>query len=282
MSAEVLAEPVVQIFGPHDAQRPAVVPYAKELWGRRRFLVTLSKTRLKAARNNTFAGQLWAILDPVLQAGVYFLLIGILRGGAGSSTDRLVLLVGQVFLFNYTAGAINYGARSVSSGANLLLNARFPRALLPFAAVYRAWLEMVPSLGLYAILHVLTGQPIGPGVVLLPLMLVMQTVLGLGFALLLSTATVFVRDITNMLGYVIRIMLFSAPIIYPSSALTPTMKQIVFFNPLYSLHASYEAILTGSTPEGSLLLMCAAWSIGLFSLGVYVFLSKERLFALEL
>ena len=282
MSAEILAEPVVQIFGPHDAKRPPVRPYAMELWGRRRFLVTLSKTRLRAARNNTFAGQLWAILDPLLQAGVYFLLIGILRGGAGSGKDSLVLLVGQVFLFSYTAGAINYGARSVSSGANLLLNARFPRALLPFAAVYRAWLELVPSLAIYAVLFVLTGQPIGPGLVLLPLMLALQTVMGLGFALILATLTVFVRDITNMLGYIVRILLFSAPIIYPSSALTPAMKSIVFFNPLYSLFASTEAIFTGGMPQASLVFMCALWAVALFSLGTYVFLTKERLFALEL
>ncbi|MCU1351938.1 MAG: teichoic acid transport system permease protein [Acidimicrobiales bacterium] len=275
-------ETTVQVFGPHDAQRPPLGPYIAELWERRRFLVVLSKTRLKAARNNTVAGQLWAILDPVLQAGVYFLLIGILRGGTNSTTSRLVMLIGQVFLFSYTADAMNYGARSVSSGANLLLNARFPRAVLPLSAVYRAWLEMLPSLGIYAVIHVATGRPIGPGIVLLPLMLAIQTVLCLGLALLLSTATVFVKDITNLLGYVILFMLFSAPVIYPTTDLTAGMKRIVIFNPLYSLHASYEAILSGGTPQLSLVLMSLGWAAALFGLGAYFFLSKERLFALEL
>ncbi len=273
---------VVQVFGPHDAERPPLVPYVRELWRRRRFLEVLAKTRLQAARNNTFAGQLWAVLDPLLQAGVYFLLIGLLRGGAQSSAERLVLLIGQVFVFTYTAHCMNYGSRSVSSGANLLLNARFPRALLPVAAVYRAWLEFLPSMAIYAVVHVASGRPIGAGISLIPLLFLLQTMMGLGLALLLSTAQVFIKDISSLLGYVIRIMLFSAPIIYPIAVLTPNLLKIVVFNPIYPLHASWEAVLTGQMPSASLIAMLTAWSLGLLASGTYVFLSKERLFALEL
>ena len=273
---------VVQVFGPHDAARPELGPYVAELWRRRRFLEVLAKTRLKAARNNTFAGQLWAILDPLLQAGVYFLLIGLLRGGAQSTAERLLLLVGQVFIFTYTAHCMNYGARSVSSGASLLLNARFPRALLPVAAVYRAWLEFLPSMAIYLVLFILAGRPLGPGLVYVPLLFALQTATGLGFALLLSTAQVFIKDISNLLGYVIRIMLFSAPIIYTTELLTPNLQKIVVFNPIYPLHASWERILMGEMPPASLIAMTVFWSALFLTSGIYVFLSKERLFALEL
>src|SRR5215207_8208185 len=73
-------EPVYHHYGPHKAGLPPLVPYFRELWHRRSFAAELSKASMRGANTTTFFGQAWLILNPLLLAGVYYLLVTIIRG----------------------------------------------------------------------------------------------------------------------------------------------------------------------------------------------------------
>jgi teichoic acid transport system permease protein len=274
---------VVHVFEPHSVSMPPVRPYFHELWERRRFIVALAKADLKGARSSTIAGQLWGLLDPIFQAATYWFLITIVRGGQGSNGGSfLTVLIAGVFLFNYSRIALNDGGRAVVKGKGLLLNSTFPRALLPLAMVYKGLLEMVPSAFIYAIIHILAGAPIGPGIVVLPLLFALQTALNIGMALIMATLTVYIRDMANLLTYITRILIFITPVIYPVSLLTPTMKSFLQWNPLFPLFAAYQQIISGGTPSTSYVIQTAIWAALFLGVGVRVFLSHERAFALRL
>jgi ABC-type polysaccharide/polyol phosphate export permease len=135
---------VVYVFEPDAVALPALVPYAEDLWRRRHFIAALARTELKASRFNTVAGQVWDVLDPLLQAAVYFVLIVIVRGGGTRATStRLTLLIGSIFLFNYTRNSLIAGAKSVVSEKGLVLNSSFPVSLLPLTSVVKAFLELL-------------------------------------------------------------------------------------------------------------------------------------------
>ena len=72
-------EPVYHHYGPHRAGLPPLVPYFRELWARREFAAEMSKATLRGANVNTFFGQAWIVLNPLLLAGVYYLLVTIIR-----------------------------------------------------------------------------------------------------------------------------------------------------------------------------------------------------------
>ena len=74
---------VEYVFEPHSVKVPPLRPYLHELWERRRFVKTLARTEIQGKRSSMVVGQFWALLDPLFQAGIYFLLIEILRGGKG-------------------------------------------------------------------------------------------------------------------------------------------------------------------------------------------------------
>src|SRR6187402_1355301 len=69
------------VYLPHRGGLPPVVPYVRELWRRREFASELSRATMRGSSTNTFFGQLWLIINPLLLAGVYFLLVFILAGG---------------------------------------------------------------------------------------------------------------------------------------------------------------------------------------------------------
>ena len=73
-------EPVYHHYGPHRAGLPPLIPYFRELWHRRAFAAEMSKAVMRGANTTTFFGQLWLVLNPLLLAAVYYLLVTIIRG----------------------------------------------------------------------------------------------------------------------------------------------------------------------------------------------------------
>ena len=77
--SETEFEPVYHHYGPHRAGLPPLVPYFRELWHRRAFAAEMSKATMRGANTTTFFGQAWLVLNPLLLAGVYYLLVTIIR-----------------------------------------------------------------------------------------------------------------------------------------------------------------------------------------------------------
>jgi len=74
--------PSVHVYEPHKVGLPALRPYFKALWQRREFAAEMSRTNIRAANTNTFFGQVWLVLNPLLLAAVYYLLVDIIAGGS--------------------------------------------------------------------------------------------------------------------------------------------------------------------------------------------------------
>lgn len=271
---------LVQIFEPNTAELPDLRHYFHELIIRRTFIVELAKAEVRGPRSSTVMGELWALLDPIFQASIYWFMYVVIRGGA--STGFLSVLVFGFFMFNYTRIAISDGGRAILKGTGLMLNSTFPRALLPISAVYQGILATVPAIAVYVVIHLLLGAPIGPGITVLPLLFLLQTTMNVGLALLLSTATVFIKDMSNLLNYIVRILTFMTPVIYPVSQLTPQLRAVLSWNPLFPLFASYQSVVTGQMPSVGLVFQAFVWSIVFLLVGASVFLRHERSLALHL
>ena len=72
-------EPVYHHYGPHRAGLPPLIPYFRELWRRRAFAAEMSRATMRSANTSTFFGQAWLILNPLLLAAVYYILVTIIR-----------------------------------------------------------------------------------------------------------------------------------------------------------------------------------------------------------
>lgn len=275
------SDELVQVFEPNDLSMPPLDEYIAELVERREFIKELARAEVRGQRSTTFLGELWTLVDPVFQASIYMFLFLVIRGSSGRSTEFVTAIVGSVFLFNYTRISLNDGGRAIVRNRGLVLNAIFPRALLPVSEVYKALISTLPALALYVLIHQVAGAPTTASVLMVPLLLLLQTAINLGLALLLSTATVFFKDVANLMSYVMRVLMFATPVIYPVSMLSPSIRAVLSWNPLFALFASYQAIITGQTPSAGLLLQSTGWAVLLLATGAWVFLRHERSFGLH-
>lgn len=258
-----------------------VRPYVRAVWQRRGFILELARAGLRGKRTSTALGALWGVLDPLIQAGIYFLLFTIIRRG-GRPVDFLHVLVGCMFLFQLALSSITEGGKSIRSAKNLMLNSTFPRAVFPISVVCKGIISFPPKVLVYVVFHLALQAPVGWGLLLLPALFAVQVVLMVGLSLLVSTLVVFFKDVENAVQYVARVFFFTTPVIYPLSLIPDGVRAVVTWQPFFALFASYQTILDGRVPGLGWLLLAVVWAIGLLVVGTRVFLRHEREFVMRL
>lgn len=272
---------LVQVFEPNSLALPPLRPYLRELVARRPFIRELAGAEVRGQRSSTILGELWSLVDPLFQAAIYMFLFIVIRGGKGTTTADVTTIIASVFLFNFTRIAIADGGRAVQRHKGLVLNAVFPRALLPIAEVYKGFLSTLPAFAVYAVIHLIARAPITQAVLVLPLLLLIQTVANLGLALLFSTATAYFKDVSNLLNYLLRLLTFATPVVYPVATLSPGLVTLLSWNPLFALFSAFQSVIIGEMPSASLFIQSIFWAGVLLVSGVWVFLRHERSFALH-
>ena len=280
--AEPVAEMPVQVFTPQRLSLPRPSAYLRDLWDRRHFAYQLARTDLRTKNAGTFFGQLWLVINPLLLAGVYYLLVNIIRD-RDRGPDFLAHLVACLFAFHFVSTCVKQGSRAVIKSGKLILNTAFPRSLLPISSAMTAFVRFVPTMGVYAVVHAVVGLPVGLHLLwALPLVL-MFAVFALGVSLLLSALQVYFRDLANFLPYLMRVWLYTSPILYFVDEVPPQLARILIFNPLFSMLGAWDQVLIGGrAPDGAYLLQGALWAVGALVVGALFFVSREREFAVRL
>lgn len=279
--------PVYQRYEPHKAGLPPLSAYFRDLWRRREFAMESSKAGMRAANSMTFFGQAWLVINPLLLAFVYYLLINVLSGNAGQGfdADRFTHLTCGLFVFYFFQGAVNSGANSVVGAGKVILNTAMPRLLLPIAAVRTGFFRYLPTLPVYFVFHVLAGNPWNVNTfIVAPIFLFFLMMFASGLAALFAALQVYFRDTSAFLPYIMRIWLYSSPVLWTIDQLGhERLRQFAAINPLYSIIGGYgEALQNGQTPALDIWLLAFGWSVFALVLGCTFFISRERDFAVRL
>jgi teichoic acid transport system permease protein len=278
-------EPIYHHYGPHRVGLPPLVPYFRELWHRRAFAAEMSKATMRGANTTTFFGQAWLILNPLLLAGVYYLLVTIIRGR--DEPGLFVHLTLGLFAFNIVSTSINSGANSVTGSGKLLINTAFPRLLMPLAAVRTAFFRFLPTVPVYFVFHVIfLPQEWHPRMILALYFLGTLVFFSMGLAAFFATLQVYFRDTSNFLPYFVRIWMYVSPVLWLPEMIERMPRWIltlIQINPLYSMLGGYaELIQEGTIPPLYMWLTALAWAVGAVAIGFLYFISREREFAVRL
>ncbi len=271
----------IQVYEPFKAGLPKLGKYWKSLWSRRTFISEFSKSELREQHFDSVFGQLWLVINPLLLSGVYFILIVIIRGGSDST--RYVHLTATLFLFYLISNSLTGGVKSITAGQRLILNTAFPRVMLPISAVIIAIFKFVPTIFVFLIIKVVVGSKFKVEMLWAIPILLITILLALGLAITISCINVYFRDIASFLPYLTRTLLYLSPVLYEASELDPKLRVLEIVNPLFPILDSWSsALVHGQMPEISNMLQGLAWALGIFLIGTYFFLSREREFAVRL
>ena len=274
----------VEVYVPTVTGLPPLRPYLRAIWERRPFMWAMARTQLKAEHYGSVIGQAWLILDPLILAFIYLLLRSVVRP-LGDPAERAFLishLIMAVFFFHYTNRTLQQGASCIEKNKQMILNTSVPRGTFPLVTMIRAVLDFLPTLAVYFVIHALLGQPFGISLAWLPVFFVLQTLFTLGCILFFAPLLVFFRDTGGFLPYTTRIWLFTTPVLYTASEIPENIRWLLIWNPLYPFFAAYEQVFQDQAVSVGYLSAAAAWTVGILLLGAFVFLVRERDFAVRL
>ncbi|MBW3620826.1 MAG: ABC transporter permease [Actinobacteria bacterium] len=268
---------------------PSLRGYFADLWAHRDFLLTVPLGELRAQNQNSALGNAWHLLNPLLLAGVYYLVFGIiLQASRGVDYYPAFLIIG-IMTYSFVGKVVQAGARTVVSNLKLIQSIRFPRASLPLAATISETIAHGPALltmfGLVWLTSLAEADlpPIGPswGWLLVFPATALMAIFGLGLALITARATFHFRDVQQVLPYVLRIWMYLSGMFYPLSFVSERagdrtwMVWLFQANPLWQFFRIFrEALIEGrATPWvwGA----ATAWSVAVVVLGFLYFRANE-------
>ncbi len=279
-------EPVYHRYGPHRAGLPPIAPYVRELWLRRGFATEMSKATMRGANTTTFFGQAWLVLNPLLLAAVYYLLVAIIRREQDPRFFAHLTLA--LFAFNMVSTSITTGTTSVTGSGKLLINTAFPRLLIPLSAVRTAFFRFLPTIPVYFVFHLIFLTDVWhPKMILAIYFLAMMILFSMGLSAFFAALQVYFRDTSSFLPFFVRIWMYLSPVLWASEhltgRLTPVTEALIKVNPMYSMLTGYGDLLqTDVWPPTFVWYASAAWAIGAAAIGFLFFMSREREFAVRL
>ncbi len=275
-----MSQPVI-VYEPFKAGLPPMRAYLRSLWHRRAFISEFARSELREQNFGSVFGQMWLVLNPLLLSGVYFLLIYVI--GGTSDAVRFGHLTATLFLFYLIANSLTGGVKAITSGQRLILNTSFPRVMLPISAVVVALFKFLPTLVVAFAIHAILGLPYSWQMLWALPVLAIAIVMALGMAILISCINVYFRDISSMLPYMTRSLLYLSPILYEASTISDHIKQYQVVNPIFYLLDSWSRVMVhAEAPTTFSLVHSALFALVIFVVGTYFFLSRERDFAVRL
>ena len=275
-----MSQPVI-VYEPFKAGLPPMRAYLRSLWHRRAFISEFARSELREQNFGSVFGQLWLVLNPLLLSAVYFLLIYVI--GGTSDEIRFGHLTATLFLFYLIANSLTGGVKAITSGQRLILNTSFPRVMLPVSAVVVAIFKFLPTLVVALTIHAILGLPYSWQMLWALPVLLISIVMALGMAIMISCINVYFRDISSMLPYLTRSLLYLSPILYEASTMSESIKQFQIVNPIFYLLDSWSRVIVhAEAPTTYGLIHSSIFALSIFIVGTYFFLSRERDFAVRL
>jgi teichoic acid transport system permease protein len=202
-----------------SAARPPLRKYIAEVWQRRTFIWQFATSKSVSMYTSSRLGKLWQVLTPLLNAGVYYLIFGLLLQTDRGITNFPAFLITGVFVFTFTQRSLTAGAKSVGNNLSLIRALHFPRAALPFAHVIVELQQLMVSMTVLMVIVLVTGEPLAWTWLLIIPALTLQLIFNMGISLAIARLGAFVRDIQQLLPFVTRAWLYFSGIFFMTAAI---------------------------------------------------------------
>ena len=251
----------------------------------RGLIQSLVARELKARYRGSVLGFFWSFINPLLLLLVYsFVFKYILPARFQGIEHYELFLFCGILPWTWFSASLLESSGVLISGGNLIKKVLFPAEVLPIVTVLANLVHFLLGLAILAVFLVYYQRPLHlVELAWFPVAIVVQLVLTLGSALLLSALTVHFRDVRDILGHLMTFWFFATPIIYPYFQMQAWQMRILNVNPFTHLAITYQEILYFKGPVGhwKWLLAVGAASVVFFLFGYFVFDRLRDTFAEE-
>jgi teichoic acid transport system permease protein len=242
--------------------RPALRDYLAGLWARREFALLVPLGDMRQRSMDTVLGGTWHLLNPLFQAGIYYLLFGVILQQRGGVENYAAWLIVGLFTFAFTQKSVQSSSRIIVAKAQMLRSLNFPAAILPLSVNLSELLAHLPALAVMVAVVLATGVDPAVTWLLLPVLTLLQLVFNVGLSLTVARLTVHFRDADHLLTHLLRMWFYFSGILFPVT-LAPEgiLRTLLTVNPPHTFIAVARGLLLDGRVDGSALAWAAAWTV---------------------
>jgi lipopolysaccharide transport system permease protein len=218
----------------------------KELKEYRDLFYFLVWRNIKARYAQTILGFSWAILNPLIQIVIFTVIFGRVAKIPTDGIPYFLFSSVAIIPWSYMSQSMSGSSQSLVSGQNMLGKVYFPRLIFPLTAVLSNLVDFGISMGI--ILGVIIYYRVTPtwNLLLFPVLVMMMMGIAAGVGMWLSSMAIRFRDLRFVMSFLIRMLMYSAPIVYSASSIPENYRILYSLNPIVAVIEGFRACLLGT------------------------------------
>lgn len=253
------------------------------LWSRRELIARMALREVGQRYRGTFLGILWSFLMPLLMLTVYTIVFSVIlpsrwpssAEGKNLGAFALTLFAGLI-PFTVFSEVVTRSPLLVLSVPNYVKRVVFPLEILPVVALASSLIHSLVAVSVFLVGSLVFRGGISPLIWMLPLMYLPLVLLCLGVAWFLASLGVYIRDVGQVVGFILQALVFMSPVFYPVTSVPNWLRPVMHANPLTSILEGFRhALLATESPDWGIWLSCCGAAALLAVLG-YIFFMKTK------
>jgi len=255
-----------------------------ELWRYRDLIYLLVRRDFVAQYAQTILGPLWFLIQPVLTTVMFVLVFNRVAKLPTDGIPAHLFYMAGVVAWSYFSTCLTRTSTTFSANAHIFGKVWFPRLVVPVSVAISSLFAFMIQ---FALLSALLGfeairsgsMTAGPGLLLVPLLVLQMGALGLGCGIVVSSLTTKYRDLANLVAFGVQLWMFATPVVYPASRVPERWEWLLLANPMAPVVESFRFLVLGAgTVNATQILTGALITLVVLGGGVVLFSRVEKSF----
>ncbi|WP_297668651.1 ABC transporter permease [Thomasclavelia sp.] len=253
----------------------------KDLYEYRELLKTNVKKDIRGKYKGSFLGILWSFLNPLLMVVVYAIVFPYIM--KIETENYLQYLICGVIPWNFFTTVMALGMGSIKNNAGIVNKVYFPREILPISASLSGLVNFFIACIIIILFCVFGGLGISWHIILVPFVALIQFLITTGLVLGLSAVNVYVQDTEYIVQFIINMLFYATPILYPAEVFPSAIRWVLNLNPFTQIVNAYRDLFMYHTlPSLSSIIYVLVIASICFYIGLKTFRKLEKGFAEEI
>ena len=255
-----------------------------EIWNYRDLMFQLVRRDYVAVYKQTLLGPLWYIIQAVFTAFAFTVVFVKIANLPTEGIPPMLFFMGGIVCWNYFSQCITKTPNTFVNNSGIFGKVYFPRMVVPISTVLSSLISFAVQLLIFIgfiVFYSFVGLKFNfhEALLLLPVLILMMAMLGLGFGIIISSLTVKYRDFQYLITFGVQLLMYATPVIYPLSWIKGGLRDVMLLNPLTSIVEAFRYAFLGTGELNWYQLgYSAAFSVIIFFIGIMLFNRVERNF----
>lgn len=235
---------------------------------------------VKSIYKQTVLGFSWAILRPFMKMIIFSIIFGGIAKIPSDGIPYPLFSYAGLVAWEYFANSLKRSSGSLITGSGIFTKVYFPRLILPMVPCLASLVDFVIALSIVFIMMFIYGYAISWTILFIPFLVLLMLITASGLGMWLSAMAIQYRDVPYGVEFLVQLLMYAAPVIFPVSWLPESLKLYLGIYPMYGVIEGFRAALLHQTPmPWDLIGIGTISALIMFFSGAYYFKKKERIFA---